>query len=627
VGKYGTLGSAFDRIFRNTLNKALDDVDTDINAQKKRVDDLITGTPQPSEVVDARGGFPVLRDRLEDVTSSLAQIATVNISQYPRLTGETHDIPRINRAITYLASIGGGELRFNDETYTLIPQKYESGENSTTAALKRIKLKSNVSLVGKKGKTIFKVSDNNPNYHALIEEHNATVDVLRNVTIKGITFEHNVYNNVDKPDPAINNHKECFRIYKSENVTITDCKIICNGTNPLNFRMGLNQAEINAGNYPNKKITFKDNEIVFVGLDLTYYDNTFITFTGEDMIIQNNKIKSERVSTTQVSGENTAIEVAGKNIVCSDNVIENYLLGIDVAAHDTFANDRNIKVIGNKISDCARGIKLWGGYNATYTLDGVSIDNNTIVLNLDLYKSRTESSTRCAIGLSNHTSGSLGTMRNIKVANNKISMGNVSRDYLLTLAYPGSYTYSLSFDAHFNGIFLGGTGQIPNNIVIRGNEFKNLPCPSVYTGHSNLINDVDIIGNTFIDCGYGQRSGILTFSNRNQNFTISNNVFLDKGTPTLRGKILYAFKDGNYQASKFWECVFTNNNSFVKVNNDNFTIEFNTYLYGLIFDRLIMDIAPNVAPMRVGTYWIDKTNKIAYISLGTSSTTDWVRIS
>lgn len=76
MGKYGTLGSAFDRIFRNTLNKALDDVDTDITAQKKRVDDLIKGTPQPSEVVDSRGGFPVLRDRLDSLSTDLAESQT-----------------------------------------------------------------------------------------------------------------------------------------------------------------------------------------------------------------------------------------------------------------------------------------------------------------------------------------------------------------------------------------------------------------------------------------------------------------------------------------------------------------------------------------------------------------------
>lgn len=77
MGKYGILGSAFDRIFRNTLNKNFEDIDTDIAAQKKRVDDLITGTPQPSEVVDARGGATVLRDRLDGVDAQLAEKATI----------------------------------------------------------------------------------------------------------------------------------------------------------------------------------------------------------------------------------------------------------------------------------------------------------------------------------------------------------------------------------------------------------------------------------------------------------------------------------------------------------------------------------------------------------------------
>jgi hypothetical protein len=73
MGKYRVLGALLDRVFRNDLNANFNDVDSDINTQKKRVDDLIKGTPQPSEVVDSRGGFPVLRDRLDDVTTNLAQ--------------------------------------------------------------------------------------------------------------------------------------------------------------------------------------------------------------------------------------------------------------------------------------------------------------------------------------------------------------------------------------------------------------------------------------------------------------------------------------------------------------------------------------------------------------------------
>jgi hypothetical protein len=106
VGKYGTLGSAFDRIFRNTLNKALEDVDTDINAQKKRVDDLIKGTQQPSEVVDSRGGFPVLRDRLDDLSSSLAQIATNVKSFGAKGDGVTNDTAAVQSALNYCADNG-----------------------------------------------------------------------------------------------------------------------------------------------------------------------------------------------------------------------------------------------------------------------------------------------------------------------------------------------------------------------------------------------------------------------------------------------------------------------------------------------------------------------------------------
>jgi hypothetical protein len=75
MGKYKTFGSRFDRVHRNDLNANFADVEADINAQKNRVDNLIAGTPQPSEVVDSRGGFPVLRDRLDNLSSDLAQKA------------------------------------------------------------------------------------------------------------------------------------------------------------------------------------------------------------------------------------------------------------------------------------------------------------------------------------------------------------------------------------------------------------------------------------------------------------------------------------------------------------------------------------------------------------------------
>jgi len=75
MADYKPVGVPFDRTFRNTINENFGILDNAVNTQKTRVDDLIAGTEQPSEVVDARGGAPVLRDRLDGVDAQLAEKA------------------------------------------------------------------------------------------------------------------------------------------------------------------------------------------------------------------------------------------------------------------------------------------------------------------------------------------------------------------------------------------------------------------------------------------------------------------------------------------------------------------------------------------------------------------------
>jgi hypothetical protein len=89
---------ANESLFLETIEKA--------ETQKQRVDDLIAGTPQPSEVIDSRGGFPVLRDRLNDLSSSLAQ-NTTKVFEY-KLIGEEQN--KSQQKYTYPNRINFGTL-------------------------------------------------------------------------------------------------------------------------------------------------------------------------------------------------------------------------------------------------------------------------------------------------------------------------------------------------------------------------------------------------------------------------------------------------------------------------------------------------------------------------------------
>lgn len=113
MGKYRTFGNLFGRVFRNDLNKNFDDIDADIKEQKSRVDDLIRENPQPSEVVDARLGYPLLRDKLQATDSQLAQIA-IQVS-----SNGNDDSQTLQNAIDEVFAKGGGKVLLADQTFKI----------------------------------------------------------------------------------------------------------------------------------------------------------------------------------------------------------------------------------------------------------------------------------------------------------------------------------------------------------------------------------------------------------------------------------------------------------------------------------------------------------------------------
>jgi lysophospholipase L1-like esterase len=128
MGKYRSLGTLFNRVFRNDLNANFDNVDADIKTQKTRVDNLIVGTPQPSEVVDARGGAVVLSDRLDGVDSSLAENAILKKGKkFPTNTLIKIRLGQISKGVCIGDSITYGTLDgTNEVSYPLQLQEQVS---------------------------------------------------------------------------------------------------------------------------------------------------------------------------------------------------------------------------------------------------------------------------------------------------------------------------------------------------------------------------------------------------------------------------------------------------------------------------------------------------------------------
>lgn len=165
MGKYRVLGSLLDRVFRNNLNANFNDVDSDIQAQKKRVDDLIKGTPQPSEIVDARGGFSVLRDRLDDFFAKLLQLFSRNVyvTDYgAKGDGTTDDTKAFNDAINALTS--GGKIFVPPGTYMI--EGWATGSVSDYP-LGGIKVKSNITIEFLPGAKLKAKSTTKDNYAIL----------------------------------------------------------------------------------------------------------------------------------------------------------------------------------------------------------------------------------------------------------------------------------------------------------------------------------------------------------------------------------------------------------------------------------------------------------------------------
>ncbi|MBT2682664.1 right-handed parallel beta-helix repeat-containing protein [Bacillus sp. ISL-37] len=366
MGKYRTLGTFFDRIFRNDLNSNFNDIDADVQAQKARVDNLITATPQPSEVVDARGGAPVLRDRLDGVDEQLAEneqdffdrginVRRSNIAG-DGVTDVTADFNSFLTDIHY-------------PTYVFIPKTNGSYMISSTISINN----KNILGILSNGATIDRIQSDSlgTNYNMI------HADNLDKFTLEGVFLEQDEFDTGG--DASNDNHRGVYAS-NCRNVTVTDCKFSKTGTYATEFYNCQNvvaeQNEVTRstrkeprvrGAYgfaaikcKNVKIQSNHFENLSVGAyaairngDGDFYEdlvnlivtgNTFVNlsennFYGEGYqraVITNNVLEN-------VVG--TGIKIRGRDVVCQGNVIHTKYMGIGINEASG-----NLIVTGNKIT-------------------------------------------------------------------------------------------------------------------------------------------------------------------------------------------------------------------------------------------------------------------------------------
>lgn len=121
----------FGRDFQDELETSLDALNTNTNVVKQdlnttkgefnsRVDELINGVPQPSEVVDARGGHAVLGGRLNEINEQLAQRTFYYTPEMFGETGTLNDTLVIQTALDYINQHNydtGAQLHFGGKIY------------------------------------------------------------------------------------------------------------------------------------------------------------------------------------------------------------------------------------------------------------------------------------------------------------------------------------------------------------------------------------------------------------------------------------------------------------------------------------------------------------------------------
>lgn len=569
----------------NVLNEARQTNDMNVDVQKQ-VDELIIHAGESdAEVIQARGGKPLLKDRLEENESQLADIVTVNVKTFgAKGDGISNDFPAFKSAIEYLGTIGGGTIFFPDpnSTYLLNPTGMFMG------GTKPITLSSNIEYLRLTGDNSKIKLDDGLSFSSFIHGFNKEL-VFK---IDNLYFDGNATNNPHNTGATGNPRDNAHRLIE------VYCKeVTIESTTFYDFH-GVNI--VVADRHPDLKSNeksicqFINNKIERFGYDSSnsIHDSSALyshvdynsTEDGHYILATGNIFEGD--SNTSYSNAYCAMELGGKNVICTNNITKSFYIGV-IIAHQ-FVND-SIIITNNSFTDCSQGVTLWSYKNGgnilstdTGGLSNVKINNNIIKVGLEYWKSRAVySSYTFNGGLVTHEYAGITTTGNLYRDIKNIDIENNTITYDISNA-PTSPSYNAIQIAEF-------TLSDPNlkltfeNIRIVGNVIRNCPTKPINI-LGRRINGLVIERNEVYGICLGITSGtravvITNKTNDNyfKNFKFSNNKLEEKTKSITYGLEIDAFNSANLTIeNNEWDSEWTTG-----------VIHINKAANGVIIDEIV----------------------------------------
>ncbi|QCS52389.1 glycosyl hydrolase family 28-related protein [Priestia flexa] len=515
--------TGFGRKFIQWINSVFNDVGSDLQENKSRVDNLIRNTPQPSETVDIRVDndgveFPTARDRINNDYNKNKQSVTelktivrdivVNIKDF----GGREDLPdnafALQSAIDYLANQNFGT--YKGGTVYVPPGTFNvKGKNIT------ISLKSNVNIKGA-GKELskLKIADNTGDWGYLLI---ANGYLLENVSIKDLCLDCNRNNVVTKTERWQYSNRVLLNVGEAKNFSLHDCKLISNGI--WGFR------------------GFVENGDLFNN-DFEFYPPTYTNASFDLSTIwiggKNNRVANNRLTGFWVSNfiPETAIETQGHYTHCINNTIKGYKVGIIESNNTGQQNPLNPiqgngalynKIQGNTIEVLVGGITLWVMHvSSDSVLKACMINSNNIKV---LDGNNISSRYRYGIGVfkanlatgATHDGVQLGKINTPIMANNHIEFQTRKVEDSLYFADCG-----IRLDSEFEIEGAAISGNTLYNIGGMG-IYLSASVDSALNPNNQIIKNTVIVNNTFLEV----RKPIRV-NTRVKRTTITGNTFIQQ---------------------------------------------------------------------------------------------------